>query len=108
MPPCQRTGNCTKFFSGTEAGESTPSILNFFCHLQELDHTHGATFTLVFLCSKVTSVPHQIGFKQFRRSSEDLETEEVTAPDHRVELNGHVVGIALDHSGRYLFANVRR
>lgn len=75
---------------------------------QELDHTHGATFTLVFLCSKVTSVPHQIGFKQFRRSSEDLETEEVTAPDHRVELNGHVVGIALDHSGRYLFANVRR
>ena len=83
-------------------------FLIFFCHLQELDHTHGATFTLVFLCSKVTSVPHQIGFKQFRRSSEDLETEEVTSPDHRVELNGHVVGIALDHSGRYLFANVRR
>ena len=26
----------------------------------------------------------------------------------RVELHGHVVGIALDHSGRFLFANVRR
>lgn len=78
---------------------------------QNPGHTNGATFTLVFLCSQVTSVPHQIGFKQFRadqRSKEDLETEEVTAPDHRVELNGHVVGIALDHSGRFLFANVRR
>ena len=76
------------------------------------------TFTLVFLCSQATSVPHQIGFKQFRseqrstdQNAEDawtLDAKEVTAPDHRVELHGHVVGIALDHSGRYLFANVRR
>ena len=60
-------------------------------------------------------ISHQIGFKQFRseqrstdQNTEDLEAQEVTAPDHRVELHGHVVGIALDHSGRFLFANVRR
>jgi len=78
---------------------------------QDPDHTDEATLTLIFLCSQLTIVPHQIGFKQFRpnqRSSEDPETEEVTSPDHRVELHGHVVGIALDHSGRFLFANVRR
>ena len=67
---------------------------------------------MVFLCSQVSWVPHQIGFKRFRpdqRSSEDLETKEVTSgPDHRVDLHGNVVGIALDHSGRFLFANVRR
>merc|ERR1712130_107050 len=77
----------------------------------ELDHTNGATFTLVFLCSQITSVPHQIGFKQFRpdqRSREETEEEISDGSDHRVELHGHVVGVALDHSGRYLFANVRR
>ena len=82
-----------------------------FCPPQELDHTNGATFTLVFLCSQVTSVPHQIGFKQFRpdqRSRDETEEEISDGPDHRVELHGHVVGVALDHSGRYLFANVRR
>ena len=81
-------------------------------HLQDQDHTDEATLTLIFLCSQLTIVPHQIGFKQFRpnqRSSKDPETEEeVTSPDQRVELHGHVVGIALDHSGRFLFANVRR
>ena len=80
--------------------------------LQDTKQRNGETFTLVFLCSQSTSVPHQIGFKQFQseqRNIEDLEAaEEVRAPDHRVELHGHVVGIALDHSGRFLFANVRR
>ena len=67
---------------------------------------NGTIFTLVFLCSQSTSVPHQIGLKQFRSSSMTEETG--AAPDHRVELHGHVVGIALDRSGQYIFANVRR
>ena len=88
--------------------------LKLSCYPQDTKLTNGAIFTLVFLCSQTTSVPHQIGFKQFQSdprstsNTEDLEVEEVTAPDHRVELHGHVVGIALDHQGRYLFANVRR
>jgi len=85
----------------------SPAVLQ-----EDTKQRNGETFTLVFLCSQSTSVPHQIGFKQFRseqRNIEDLEAaEEVRAPDHRVELHGHVVGIALDHSGRFLFANVRR
>ena len=73
--------------------------------LQDPDHTNEATLTLVFLCSQLMCSPHQIGFKRFRL---DQRSSEVTSPDHRVELHGHVIGIALDHSGRFLFANLRR
>jgi len=67
----------------------------------------GPIYTLVFLCSQSTSVPHQIGFKKFH-SYPGLEAQDGTDPDHRIELDGHVVGVALDRSGRYVFANVRR
>ena len=32
----------------------------------------------------------------------------ISAPDHRIELAGHIVGVAVARDGRHLYANVRR
>jgi len=67
----------------------------------------GGEYCLVFLCSQATSVPHQIGFK--RLYPQDVSAVPViSAPDHRIELAGHIVGVAVARDGRHLYANVRR
>jgi len=62
---------------------------------------------LIFLCSGRTSIPHQIGFKKLY--PEDLsEYPVISEPDHVIDMLGHVVGIAQDRAGKYLYVNVRR
>jgi len=63
-------------------------------------------FCLIFLCSASTSIPHQLGFK--RLYPNDLSSVPVISkPDTLIEMHGHIVGIAQDREGRYLYVNVR-
>jgi len=61
---------------------------------------------LIFLCNGATTSPHQLGFK--RLYSQDLENVPVISQaDKIIDMFGHIVGIALDKNGKYLYVNVR-
>ena len=61
---------------------------------------------LVFLCSDLTTSPHQLGFKII--SGDNLGAVPVISqPDRIIDMLGHIVGISLDRQSRHLFVNVR-
>ena len=72
-------------------------------HLKDEQHC------LVFICSDKTIVPHQIGFQ--RLSVEDTMSSHQpslwTSPEKVIEMNGHIVGIALSPNQQELLVNVR-
>jgi len=63
---------------------------------------------LVYLTnSGITSIPHQIGLQRLypgNTSSIPI----ISEPEVVLEMHGHIVGIAQDREGRYLYVNVRR
>lgn len=64
---------------------------------------------LIFICSDKTIVPHQIGFQ--RISQDTLQASTLpglwTSPEKVIEMNGHIVGIALDPEHKELLVNLR-
>ena len=62
---------------------------------------------LIFLCSDLTTAPHQLGFKVI--SGEDLlAVPVISEADRVIDMKGHIVGISLDRESRHLFVNVRQ
>ena len=72
-------------------------------------HTIGdKSLVVVFICSENTTVPHQIGFQ--RITSTEFEGDEdhiMSRPEKVVEMNGHIVGIAISPDQTALYVNVR-
>ena len=63
--------------------------------------------SLIFLCSSLATTPHQLGFHRLRAS--DLRNvPTISEPEEVIDMRGHIVGIALDRTGRYLYVNVRK
>jgi len=62
---------------------------------------------LVFLTNCESIAPHQIGFCLIK--PEDLSTiPSARIPDRVINLEGHIVGLALSPDARFLYVNVRR
>lgn len=72
---------------------------------QALADSLQADICLIFLCSQLTSSPHQLGFKIITRDNLN-NVPVISQPDKVIDMKGHIVGISLD-SGQ-LHVNVRR
>jgi F-box/WD-40 domain protein 5 len=62
---------------------------------------------LVFLSNSESLAPHQLGFCLVK--PEDLSNVPfISSPDRVINMEGHIVGLALSPDSRYLYVNVRR
>ena len=75
-------------------------------HPALLDSLESAV-CLIFLCSDLTTAPHQLGFKIISRDNL-VAVPVISQPDRVIDMMGHIVGISLDRQSRHLFVNVRR
>jgi len=67
----------------------------------------SSDLVLIFLCSNLSTTPHQLGFHRLR-AADLASVPTISEPQEVLDMEGHIVGIALDPSGRYLHVNVRR
>ena len=61
---------------------------------------------LIFLCSDLTTAPHQLGFKIISRDNLAA-VPVISRPDRVIDMMGHIVGLTMDRQSRHLFVNVR-
>ena len=62
---------------------------------------------LIFLCNGNTSTPHQLGFKRLYPENVS-HVPVISEADKVIDMRGHIVGIALDRTGQYLYVNIRK
>jgi hypothetical protein len=62
---------------------------------------------VIFMCGDKTSVPHQLGFQRIKKCNLDRMPRLLVTPEKVLELNGHIIALALSPDQKQLYINLR-